>query len=76
MTQTATYKKGRKIKKKTTINFSELRQNNFDDSPAIAVFQEDRNILSVPKQMLKVKEFYIPRVICCLIQELFYLKHH
>lgn len=47
----------------------------FRINTVITVFPEDRNILTVPKQMLKVKEFYIPQVIWYLIQEPFYLKH-
>lgn len=45
------------------IHFYELYQNNFQDNLAIAVLLEDRNILTGPKQMLAVKEFYVPQVI-------------
>lgn len=47
----------------------------FRINTVITVSLEDRNILTLPKQMIKVKEFYIPQVIWYLIQELFYLKH-
>lgn len=67
----------RKVEKKIKYCFiCQLYQNNFQDNLATAVFLEDKNILTVPKQMLKVKEFYITQVIWLLIQELFYLKHH
>lgn len=69
-----TQKKGRK-KKLNTVYFYQLYQN-FQDNLATAVFLEDKNILTVPKQILKVKEFYIPQVIWFVMQELFYLKHH